>query len=70
VLLQTGECQFVAQQTVQLSASSQINLWGYWLVFTANDSDLSQRFIFKDSLSAQDQARLARTIMRAKYLKG
>jgi hypothetical protein len=69
LLFKTGECQFFAGKTVKLSASSQLNLWGYWLVFTANDSQWSQLFIFKDSLSKQDQARLARTIMRVKYLK-
>ena len=69
LLFKTGECQFFAGKTVKLSASSQLNLWGYWLVFTANGSQRSQLFIFKDSLSKQDQARLARTIMRVKYLK-
>jgi hypothetical protein len=57
-----GGCQFNNQQKLQLSASSQINLWGYWLVFT--DTCATQKFIFKDSLSAKDQARVARTIMR------
>jgi hypothetical protein len=58
----TGGCQFNNQQKLQLSVNSQINLWGYWLVFT--DTSAIQKFIFKDSLSAKDQARVARTIMR------
>jgi len=58
----SGRCQFNNQQKLQLSASSQINLWGYWLVFT--DTCVTQKFIFKDSLTAKDQARVARTIMR------
>ena len=70
VLSQTGECQFIAQQRLQLSAKSHLNLWGYWLIFKPNDTKSSKFFIFKDSLSSQDQARLARTIMRVKNLKG
>jgi len=65
-LSDTGECQFSDKQPIQLAANSQINLWGYWLVFVSNDVKLKQYFIFKDSLSEQDQARLARTITRVK----
>jgi len=63
VLSDTGECQFNNQKTLQISARSQINLWGYWLVFIHNDQGLSKQYIFKDSLSNKDQARLARTII-------
>ena len=62
LLTDTGECQFNNRKPLQLSAQSQINLWGYWLIFT--DSSVSKKYIFKDSLSAKDQARMARTIMR------
>ncbi len=62
VLTGTGECQFSGQKTLQLSASSQINLWGYWLAFTG--SSASNKYIFKDSLSTKEQARVSRTIMR------
>ena len=62
LLTDTGECQFNNRKTLQLSAQSQVNLWGYWLIFT--DSSVSKKYIFKDSLSAKDQARMARTIMR------
>jgi len=65
VLSDTGECQFSGQAALQISANSQINLWGYWLVFSANNFADTQYFIFKDSLSCEDQARLARSIMRA-----
>ena len=64
VLSETGECQFSARPILQLSAHSQINLWGYWLVFTDKDSSVAKEYIFKDSLSAKDSARLARTILR------
>lgn len=64
ILSDTGECQFNNRKILQISVNSQINLWGYWLVFTKNDTGLSKQFIFKDSLSSEDQARLARTIMR------
>jgi len=64
VLSATGICQFNHRATLQISANSQINLWGYWLVFTTGDAALTKLFIFKDSLSSEDQARLARTIMR------
>ncbi|TWX72570.1 hypothetical protein ESZ39_08315 [Colwellia sp. C1TZA3] len=66
VLSDTGECQFHHQKVLQISANSQINLWGYWLVFTRRDAVTAQHFIFKDSLSSKDQARLARTILRVK----
>jgi hypothetical protein len=49
-----------------MSAKSQINLWGYWLVFTKSDAALKKHFVFKDSISRQDQARIARTILRVK----
>ena len=62
LLTDTGECQFNNRKALQLSAQSQVNLWGYWLIFT--DSSVSKKYIFKDSLSAKDQARMARTIMR------
>lgn len=64
VLSDSGECQFIGQEKLYISANSQINLWGYWLVFTKSDALLTKMFIFKDSLSSQDQARLARTIIR------
>lgn len=64
VLSKTGACQFTEQEILQISANSQINLWGYWLVFSPHDSALAKIFIFKDSLSHEDQARLARTIKR------
>jgi hypothetical protein len=64
VLSDSGECQFLGQEKLYISANSQINLWGYWLVFTENDALLTKMFIFKDSLSSEDQARLARTIIR------
>ena len=66
ILSDTGECQFSGMQPIQLAANSQINLWGYWLVFIPNDVKFRQCFIFKDSLSEQDQARLARTITRVR----
>ncbi|WP_310733178.1 protein YgfX [Colwellia sp. MB02u-10] len=66
VLSDTGECQFNHQKSLQISANSQINLWGYWLVFSSRDAVTAQHFIFKDSLSSKDQARLARTILRVK----
>jgi hypothetical protein len=66
VLSDTGECQFNGQEALQISTNSQINLWGYWLVFTSNDKTLANRFIFKDSLSREDQSRLSRTILRVK----
>tara|TARA_R110000737_G_scaffold106215_2_gene139109 strand:+ start:8075 stop:8338 length:264 start_codon:yes stop_codon:yes gene_type:complete len=66
VLLETGICQFNDRQALQISTHSQINLWGYWLVFTSSDTALTKYFIFKDSLSSEDQARLARTIIRVK----
>jgi hypothetical protein len=66
VLSDTGECQFNHQKDLQISANSQINLWGYWLVFSSEDAVTVQHFIFKDSLSSKDQARLARTILRVK----
>lgn len=66
ILSETGVCQFNDHQALQISHHSQVNLWGYWLVFATNDSALKQYFIFKDSLSCQDQARLARTVMRVK----
>jgi hypothetical protein len=62
VLTDMGECQCSGQAILQLSANSQINLWGYWLVFT--NSAANSKYIFKDSLSAKNQARIARTIMR------
>ncbi|WP_157673891.1 hypothetical protein [Cognaticolwellia beringensis] len=64
VLSDTGECQFTGQAALQISANSQINLWGYWLVFTPKNFAITKHFIFKDSLSSEDQARLARSIMR------
>ena len=64
VLSDSGLCQFNNKSAVQISANSQINLWGYWLVFKTSDEVLANQFIFKDSLSSQDQARLARTLMR------
>tara|TARA_R110000744_G_scaffold112531_7_gene211178 strand:- start:1721 stop:1963 length:243 start_codon:yes stop_codon:yes gene_type:complete len=64
ILSDTGECQFSGQEPLQISANSQINLWGYWLVFTPKDFAITKQFIFKDSLSSEDQARLARSIMR------
>lgn len=69
ILSETGEWQFNNQKGLQISAHSQINLWGYWLVFTKNETGLSKQFIFKDSLSSEDQARLARTIMRVQQLQ-
>ncbi|MBA6327027.1 hypothetical protein H4J46_03535 [Colwellia sp. MB02u-6] len=66
VLSDTGECQFNHQKSLQISSHSQINLWGYWLVFSSRDTVTAQHFIFKDSLSSEDQARLARTILRVK----
>jgi hypothetical protein len=66
ILSDSGECQFNHKNILQLSANSQINLWGYWLVFTKSDVALKQYFIFKDSLSSEDQARIARTILRMK----
>lgn len=66
VLSDTGECQFNSQEILQISAKSQINLWGYWLVFTKSDAALKKHFVFKDSISRQDQARIARTILRMK----
>ena len=66
LLTDIGQCQFSHEQKQQLSSSSQINLWGYWLVFT--DSQIKSRFIFKDSLSEKDQARMVRTIMRVQQL--
>ncbi|MBA6415862.1 hypothetical protein H4J50_07515 [Colwellia sp. 6M3] len=65
-LSDTGECQFSHKNILQLSANSQINLWGYWLVFTKSEAGLKQYFVFKDSLSSEDQARIARTILRMK----
>lgn len=64
VLTETGKYQLCNRKEQQLSSSSQINLWGYWLVFI--DQKRSSEFIFKDSLSEQDQARVARIIMRLK----
>lgn len=66
VLSATGECKFNQQETWQICANSQINLWGYWLVFSKEDTAVAKQFIFKDSLSSEDQARIARTIMRVK----
>jgi hypothetical protein len=66
VLSDTGECQFNHQKSLQISANSQIYLWGYWLVLSSRDAVTAQHFIFKDSLSSKDQARLARTILRVK----
>lgn len=66
VLSDMGECQFNSQDILQISAKSQINLWGYWLVFKKNDAALKKHFVFKDSLSRQDQARIARTILKVK----
>lgn len=66
VLSASGECQFPERPILQLSAHSQINLWGYWLVFSDNDSGVEKRFIFKDSLCVEDQARVARTILRVR----
>lgn len=63
-LTETGKYQLSNRKEQQLSSSSQINLWGYWLVFI--DQKRSSEFIFKDSLSEQDQARVARIIMRLK----
>ncbi len=64
VLTDSGACQFVGQAPLQLSANSQINLWGYWLIFSTSDDGFSKCFIFKDSLTGENQSRLARTIMR------
>ncbi|MFT5634594.1 MAG: hypothetical protein ACI89T_000020 [Cognaticolwellia sp.] len=66
VLSAKGECQFNQQETWKICANSQINLWGYWLVFSKEDTAVAKQFIFKDSLSSEDQARIARTIMRVK----
>ena len=66
ILSATGLCQFNDRKLLQISAKSHINLWGYWLVFTTSDIASRQCFIFKDSLSSEDQARLARTIIRIK----
>lgn len=59
-----GQCQFSDEKKSQISPNSQINLWGYWLVFT--DNTMVNKFVFKDSLSAIDQARIGRTINRVK----
>ena len=64
LLTEDGQCQFSPNEHRQISPNSQINLWGYWLVFT--DSTLASQFIFKDSLSTIDQTRVARTILRVK----
>jgi len=66
ILSETGLCQFNDRKLLQISDKSHINLWGYWLVFTTSDIAFRQCFIFKDSLSSEDQARLARTIIRIK----
>lgn len=68
LLTATGECQFNQHEPMQLSAKSQINLWGYWLIFAASKTNQSACFIFKDSLSSQDQARIARAIIRIQRL--
>lgn len=62
LLTTTGSCQFSDKPKQQLSCASQINLFGYWLVY--DEKGIDNVFIFKDSLSAQNQARVARTIMR------
>jgi hypothetical protein len=62
----SGECQFNQQTSLQLSKRSKIGVLGYWLVFEGNIAQVSSMFIFKDSLSIKDRARLARTI---KYLQ-
>ena len=66
ILSDTGECQFNNKAALQISAHSQINVWGYWLVFANSDAVFTKHFIFKDSLSNEDQARIARTILRIK----
>lgn len=67
ILTECGECQFSHEQKLQISTKSQINLWGYWLVFT--DNTRTSQFIFKDGLSVIDQARIGRTINRVKQFK-
>ena len=61
-LTEVGQYQGIDLQKQQLSSSSQINLWGYWLIFI--DKNQPSKFVFKDSLSLQDRARLARVILR------
>ncbi|WP_085283562.1 hypothetical protein [Colwellia chukchiensis] len=64
LLSSSGQCRFNEHQLGQLSRDSQLYLWGYWLIFHVNDNAPANRFIFKDSLTVQDQARLARAILR------
>lgn len=64
ILTEVGQYQ-ADQLQYQLSTASHINLWGYWFVFL--DKKVPSRFIFKDSLSKQDNARVARTIMRLRF---
>ncbi len=66
-LTELGLYQGVDSEKQQLSPSSQINLWGYWLVFM--DKKRSNQFIFKDSLSERDQARVARIIIRLRHIQ-
>lgn len=64
LLFSDGRCQFAHQPCFALTKNSRVGLCGYWLVFEKNTVKNTRQFIFKDSLSAQDNAILARTIIR------
>lgn len=68
VLSENGICQF-ADICQQLSARSQINPLGYWLIFQKPllRTNVSRVFIFNDSLSKQDNARIARVIRKLRH---
>lgn len=62
-----GEVLLSSGEEYHLHSSSRHGLFGCWLVLIANDKDTPYRkslFIFKDSVSAKDYARLCRTITR------
>lgn len=59
-----GEVSFAGERKQQLLPKSQVTFLGYLLIFQHGNKKPEKHFIFKDSLSRQDNARLARIIFR------
>lgn len=64
IIDENGELSFTGGSKQQLLAQSQVTFLGYLLLFQQDNKKPEKCFIFKDSLSKQDNARLARIIFR------